>query len=297
MGLYDRDYMRDDAPGFRRRRPAAPWSPTIALLVVLVVVFLVQAAFEFRGSWWLFEHFALSLYGIQRWEIWQFLTFQFLHGGILHLVLNGITLYTFGRFMEQMMGRRKFLTLYFLSGIAGGLLQVAAKWVMGQPAGVPEIPVVGASAGIAGLLGAFILTCPDQRLILFPVPIPIRARTLLWFVLPFSILGTVFPNWFLFRGIAHAAHLGGLLAGGMFIRWLWASNGNSSLADRSPYDRVVEKRQPESPAKPDRKESAKDDFIEREVNPILDKIKAQGIHSLTDRERKILAEAHAKINK
>ena len=294
MGLYDRDYMRDDEPGFRRRVPAAPWSPTIALLVVLVVLFFVQAAFELRKSFWLFEHIALSLHGIQHWKLWQFLTFQFLHGGILHLALNGITLYTFGRFLEQRMGRGKFLALYFLSGIAGGLLQIACSWLFQQPA---NAPVVGASAGISGLLGAFILTCPEQRLILFPVPIPIRARTLLWIVLPFSILGTVFPNWFLFRGIAHAAHLGGLLAGGLFIRWLWSSNRNPSPVSYPSYDDAVELRRPASPAKEAAEESAKDDFIEREVNPILDKIKAQGIQSLTDRERKILAEARSRIGK
>lgn len=293
MGLYDRDYMREDEPGCRRRVRRDPWSPTVALLVVLGVVFLVQKALERRGDLWLDKNFALSLDGIMHWKLWQFVTFQFLHGGILHIALNGITLYTFGRFMEQMIGRGRFLALYFLSGIAGGVLQITFSWLLQQP---PTSPVVGASAGISGLLGAFILTCPDQRLILFPVPIPIRARTLLWIVLPFSILGTVFPNGFLFRGIAHAAHLGGLLAGGAFIRSLWTSRRNANVAGCPPFEGTVELRRPTPP--PDvAAESAKDDFIEREVNPILEKIAAHGIHSLTERERKILADARSRMDK
>lgn len=290
MGLYDRDYMRDDEPGYRRRFRSAPWSPTIALLVVLGLVFLVQKMFELRNEHSFERGFALSLDGIQHFKLWQLLTFQFLHGGILHIALNGITLYSFGRFMEQTIGRGRFLTLYFLSGIAGGLLQVAASWTMNQPA---EGAVVGASAGISGLLGAFILARPDQRLVLFPIPIPIRAQTLLWIILPLSIFGTVYP----FGGIAHAAHLGGLLAGGAFMRWFGASRRAGIGSSYASSDETFELRRPpliitnatiaSTPAK--------DDFIEREVNPILEKIAARGIQSLTDRERKVLAEAQKKI--
>jgi membrane associated rhomboid family serine protease len=277
MGLYDRDYMRDDEPGYRRVR-SNPWSPTIALLIVLGAIFLVQMALQLKQNYWLEEHFALSLTGIKRGEVWQLLTFQFLHGGILHIVLNGVTLFSFGRFMEQDLGRGRFLTLYFLSGIAGGILQIAATWLLRQN---PDIPVVGASAGIAGLLGAFILSHPDLRLILFPIPFKIRAWTLLWIVLPVSVIGTVIP----FGGIAHAAHLGGLLAGGAFVRWTWKIR-------RAPAPPFLAK-----PPVATKTESATDDFIASEVDPILDKIAKQGIQSLTERERKILETARARMEK
>lgn len=283
MGLYDRDYMRDDEPGYRRVR-ATPWSPTIALLVVLGVIFLGQSALHLQRNYWLEEHFALSLEGIKQWQLWQLLTFQFLHGGILHIALNGITLYSFGRFMEQVVGRGRFLALYFLSGVFGGVLQIAATLLLPQ---VHDSSVVGASAGIAGLLGAFALMHPHQLVVLFPIPFKVRARTMLWVALGISVVGTIFP----FGGLAHAGHLGGLLGG---IAYVIIINRRARLQTGFNPDAVpplikttaVPRNQPESA-----------DFIEREVNPILDKIAAQGIHSLTERERKILESARARMDK
>ena len=279
MGLYDRDYMRDDQPGYRPKRASAPWSPTIALLVVLGVIFVGQSMLRLNGNEWLELNFALSLDGIRSGRVWQLLTFQFLHGGFFHLLLNGITLFSFGRFLEGEFGRGRFLALYFISGTAGGVLQMVATWLLRQPA---ETPVVGASAGIAGLLGAFMLSYPDLRLIVFPIPFKIRAWTMLWIVLPLSVIGTVFP----FGGIAHAAHLGGLLAGGAFIRWAAKSH--------RPITPPPFLSQTPAAAKA---ETAKDDFIASEVDPILDKIAKQGIQSLTERERKILETARARMEK
>jgi len=278
MGLYDRDYMRDDEPGYRRSRPSAPWSPTIALLIALGAIFILQTLLHLKGSVWLELNFALSLNGIRSGRLWELLTFQFLHGGILHIVLNGMTLYSFGRFLEIEFGRGRFLALYFISGTAGGILQMIATWLLRQP---PDIPVVGASAGIAGVLGAFMLSFPDMRLILFPIPFKIRAWNILWVILPLSVIGTVFP----FGGIAHAAHLGGLLAGGAFIRWTWRAR----QAIPPPLFS-----QPPPVAKD---EATREDFISSEVDPILDKIAKQGIHSLTERERKVLETARSKMGK
>lgn len=283
MGLYDRDYMRDDEPGWRPVR-ATPWSATIMLLVALIAVFVVQLAMSLKGDPSFEQTFALSLNGIFSGRIWQLFTFQFLHGNLLHIALNGFALYSFGRVVEQELGRARFLWLYFLSGIAGGLLQVASTLLLRQPA---DAHVVGASAGIAGLVGAFILSHPDARLLILPIPFPIRAWTLLWIILPLSVIGSIFP----FGGIAHAAHLGGLLAGGAFIRWTW-------IMPRRPRSRpggIVEIRRPTPPplqnAPPD------DDYIASEVDPILDKIATQGIHSLTERERRILESARKRMNK
>jgi membrane associated rhomboid family serine protease len=281
MGLYDRDYMRDDDSGYRPGRRARPWSPTIALLVVLVVVFLCQWLVPILTGRWLDPYFALSLDGIKHGFIWQLITFQFLHANFIHIALNGITLYSFGRILEQELGRGRFLLLYFFSGTAGGVLQVAASWLLPHMA---EISVVGASAGIAGLLGAFILSFPEARLVLFPIPFKIRARTLLWFVLPLSIIGTVFP----FGGIAHAAHLGGLLAGGAFIRWTWKTR------HRVTPPPFLSKMAGPAITK---SEAARDDFIAQEVDPILEKIATHGIHSLTERERKILETARRKMGR
>jgi len=285
MGLYDRDYMRSDEPGYRHVR-ANPWSPTITLLVVLVVVFALQSLLHLKNSAWLEHYCGLSLDGIRHGRLWQLLTFQFLHGGILHILLNGFTLYSLGRFMEQVIGRNRFLSLYFLSGIAGGLLQIIVTLVLNHN---PYVPMVGASAGIAGLLGAFAGMYPQRRLTIFIVvfPLNIRAQTLLWIFIGLSVVGTVAP----FGGVAHAAHLGGILAGLAYVRFLNrrpVEQGRSYSGSIPPFINT-------SPEPPRPDDSA--DFIAREVDPILEKIATHGIHSLTDRERKILETARSRMGK
>lgn len=283
MGLYDRDYMRDDEPARRPARPAKPWSPTITLLVVLGLIFLIQSAFHLQRNYWIEEHFALSLDGIKHGHVWQLLTFQFLHGGLLHILLNGFTLYSLGLFMEETIGRRRFLGLYFLSGVAGGVLQVVASLALQH-----NTFVVGASAGIAGLLGAFAAMFPHRHLTIFLLvfPVTVRAQVLLWILVGLSLLGTVIP----FGGVAHAAHLGGLLAGVVYVRF-------ASRRSRPPRrdSASVPPFLSTTNAPPRSQEPA--DFIAREVDPILEKIATHGIQSLTERERKILEAARARMGR
>jgi membrane associated rhomboid family serine protease len=290
-----------ETPGYRRASPAAPWSPTVALLVALGVIFAIQTIVGVlagiplgymlglssagRGLYPLdplTRHFALSLAGVESGQVWQLFTFQFLHGGLFHIALNGITLYSFGRFMEQAIGRGRFLKLYFISGTLGGVLQIGAAYLLHQS---PDIPVVGASAGIAGLLGAFTIMYPHHPIVLFPIPFRIAARTLLWVALGISLIGTILP----FGGIAHAAHLGGLVAGIGYVFLLRRPRRERSTYTSSAAPPFISS----SAAPPRLTESA--DFIAREVDPILDKIATQGIHSLTDREKKILEAARSKM--
>ena len=286
MGLYDRDYMRDDEPaGYHRRGPATPWSPTITLLVMLVAIFLGQSLLHLANNYSLERHFALSLDGIKHGHVWQLLTFQFLHGGLLHLLLNGITLYSLGRFMEEVIGRNRFLLMYFFSGLMGGILQIAAIFALHHN---PDIPVVGASAGIAGLLGAFAAMYPHRRLTIFIVvfPVNVRAEVLLWVLAGLSLVGTIVP----FGGIAHAAHLGGLVAGFAYVR-LAGRHQSTRASYNSSAPPVIRT----SSTPPPLNNPA--DFIAREVDPILEKIASQGIHSLTDHERKLLEEARKRMGR
>src|SRR6185503_1778792 len=106
--------------------------------------------------YYILHYGALSLDGVKQGYVWQFLTFQFLHGEFWHLAFNGLTLYMFGKALEDTLGKRAFLMMYLASGVAGGLLQflLALIW--------PHLgaPTVGASAGISGVLGAFALLRP-----------------------------------------------------------------------------------------------------------------------------------------
>src|SRR5437667_1981257 len=116
--LDDRYYMR--RPSFRPRW----WSMTVLLVIANIVAFVLQMVLQ-NAAPASPGYLALSVDGLSRGYVWQLLTFQFMHGGPIHLLLNCWAIYMFGREVESALGRRGFLTLYFSSGIIGGLMQVA----------------------------------------------------------------------------------------------------------------------------------------------------------------------------
>ena len=163
----------------------------------------------------------MSVEGLRHGFVWQLLTYQFMHGGWLHLLLNCWAIYVFGREVEETLGRNSFLTLYFTSGVIGGLFQALAGVLLG---GAFAAPVVGASAGAFGLVAAFAMLYPERPLMLllfFIIPVSMRAKFLLLFSALLAVFGIVFPM----DNIAHAAHLGGMLTGIVFVRyaihWHW----------------------------------------------------------------------------
>ena len=292
--LADRYYMR--RPAFKMR-----WSATMALLVVNVVAFILQSAVERFSNFPTNAWFALSVEGLRHGYAWQLLTYQLMHGGLLHLVLNCWMIYVFGREVEETLGRNSFLMLYFTSGVIGGLFQALAGVLLG---GAFALPVVGASAGASGLLAAFATLYPERPLMLllfFIIPVNMRAKFLLLFGGLVTLFGLVVPT----GNIAHAAHLGGLLTGIVFVRyaiywhWHWPRLRRTPPRPLRPLVkaplrasaqwgqtnvRVVEDLPP-------------DEFLSKAVDPILDKISAQGIQSLTEREREILETAREKMGR
>jgi rhomboid family protein len=291
MGLADRHYMREPASDWR-------FSTTVVLIVLLVIAFLLQNTVSplFKR-----DYLELSLEGIQHGFVWQLLTFQFLHAGILHLLLNCITLFSFGRAVEATLDKPRFLALYFLSGIIGGLFQILLAWIAPVYFGGS---VVGASAGIFGVIAAFATLAPEQVItmfLFFVIPVNMRAKWLLWLSLAIAVLGIVFSRGF-GVDVAHGAHLGGILTGVAFIKFsgrlpqrLW----NPFQARRRKRDLVkaVSIKIPKWPAAEGPGDLTQEEFISREVDPILDKISQHGIQSLTERERKILEAARNKMAK
>jgi membrane associated rhomboid family serine protease len=296
--LDDRPYMRS---GYRP--PRAPFqftlSATNVLLISLVVAFFVQSYIAAKRPGILSDYFELSTTGLAHGYIWQLLTFQFLHAGIGHLVGNGIGLWSFGRYVEQRLGKTRFLTLYFLGGVAGGLLQCLFALA------VPTLfggAVVGASAGIFAVIAAFTVMDPDATVLAFFL-LPMRAINLLYLSIAFSVIWIFLPSG---RGIANGAHLGGIMFGVFYMRrgvnWL------RDLAGRNPFHRQTGREETwraavPKPVKPRRPKPAEPadlpsgEFISQEVDPILDKISAHGIQSLTERERQILQAARSKMSR
>lgn len=208
----------------RKWRVRVPWSATMALLVANALVYVFEYYFLSPGARLNFvDSYALSLDGLRAGHVWQLLTYQFMHGGFWHIFLNCWAIFVFGRAVEATMGKARMLSLYFLSGVVGGLVQILCTWLM--PDHFADDGVVGASAGAFGLVAAFAVLYPNQRLVMllfFVIPLVMRARTLLWLSIAVAVAGMFLP-WFgiKFMGeIAHAAHLGGILTGFLFALFL-----------------------------------------------------------------------------
>ncbi|WP_369975979.1 rhomboid family intramembrane serine protease [Xanthomonas bundabergensis] len=203
---------------------------TQALLIGNVAVFLLQLllgddTFAPFVLWPLSDFDAFS--PGQNFQIWQLLTYGFLHGSFSHLLFNMLALYMFGGPLEQTWGNKRFLTYYLVCVAGAGLCQLLVGWWTVSNGGDPY-PTLGASGGIFGLLLAFGMLFPNQRVMLLFPPIPMKART---FVIVFGALELVmgFTGWQ--PGVAHFAHLGGMLFGWLLIRY-W--RGQPPFGKRKP---------------------------------------------------------------
>ncbi len=203
---------------------------TQALLIGNVAVFLLQQllgddTFAPFMLWPLSDFDAFS--PGQNFQIWQLLTYGFLHGGFSHLLFNMLALYMFGGPLEQTWGNKRFLTYYLVCVAGAGLCQLLVGWWMVSNGGDPY-PTLGASGGVFGLLLAFGMLFPNQRVMLLFPPIPMKART---FVIVFGALELImgFTGWQ--PGVAHFAHLGGMLFGWLLIRY-W--RGQPPFGKRKP---------------------------------------------------------------
>jgi membrane associated rhomboid family serine protease len=288
--LEDRDYMRQ--PEYHTSRV----SFTVMLLIVNAAVFLVQlASANFpRGEEMQYQYFALSLDGLRQGYVWQLLTFQFMHGGWIHIILNSLAIFFFGRPVETVLGSRRFIGLYLVSGIIGGLVQML--FALAMPSF--DISVVGASAGAMGLVAAFAVINWTERftLLFYFIPITMNGKTLLWASLGLAVLGMLNVK----SNIANAAHLGGIVAGFFYARQVLHGNWPQwKLFRRRERPReVVATRTKENKfwrSAPDDEDVSTDQFLQNEVDPILEKISAHGIKSLTAREREILEAARKKM--
>jgi membrane associated rhomboid family serine protease len=302
--LEDRYYMRTSP--FEARRSA-----TLMLLVANAVAFVFECLrYGYPPRFPHGDYLALSWAGLSHGYVWQLVTFQFMHGGLLHLLFNCWAIFIFGRELEEALGWKRFLTLYFSSGVIGGLVQAGAgglathfstnDWMLHFAA-----PTVGASAGAFGLLAGFAMLYPERRLMLllfFVIPLSMRAKFLLLFSGLLALFGVLFPV----SNIADAAHLGGMATGIIFVRyalhwdWHWPSLRRSG---GKPPLRLVKVGAGSSGRWNRGKTGSTDDdlppdeFLSKEVDPILDKISAQGIQSLTERERRILEVAREKMGR
>ena len=296
--LEDRSYMRE--PEWLPEASRSGISLCLTLILINVACYILQHTV--RGFE---ETLALFPQRLQNGNVWELLSYQFLHGGLFHLLINCAMIWFAGRQIEEALGKAKFLVLYLVAGIFGGLLQCALSW----SGFLPPAGVVGASAGIFGLIAAFAMVYWERELtflIMFVIPVRMKAKYLLIALAVIGVLGVISRE----GGIAHGAHLGGMIWGVLFIL-LFIQGGTYSgaepwwdqLRDRfsSGHRRKVVTidggARAYSRGQIKAEEVDEIDFVESEVDPILDKISEKGIQSLTERERKILEQARKKMRR
>jgi membrane associated rhomboid family serine protease len=186
-----------------------PVTRTVKILIILnVAIFALQAFSEFAGSRFLVGYFGLIPARItQDFMIWQFVTYMFLHGGVFHIFFNMLTLFMFGNDLERYWGTRRFLNYYMITGIGAGICSWAVS--MNNPSAI-----IGASGAVYGLLLAYGLLYPNRIVYLnFLLPIKIKWLVVIMGAMAFfsSLTGGE-------PGVAHIAHLGGMLVGFVFLK-------------------------------------------------------------------------------
>ncbi len=183
---------------------------TRALIIANVVAFLLQMnGMPLLGAFALWPP-AVGPDMVSGFAPWQLVTYGFLHGGIGHIFFNMFGMYMFGSAVELLFGARFFLYYYFASVIAAALTHIAVTTFFGGSGA----PLVGASGGVFGLLLAYGWYFPERTVVLLIPPIPLRART---FVAVYAVLELYFGVTGTASGIAHFAHLGGMLGGWLMI--------------------------------------------------------------------------------
>jgi len=265
----------------------SPW--VRRLLVANLVVYLCQKTVlvdpRFQEVLGFAPLFALS-------RPWTFVTYMFLHSGLLHLAFNLLALFMFGPPVEERMGGRRFISYYFLCGLGGAALSFALMQL--KPVGL----IMGASAAVYGVLLAFAWYWPDQPIYVFPFPAPIRAKWLVTFAVGISFLLALLT---ISDGVAYLAHLGGFAAGFVYLKasaW-WLARAERQLR-RTPEASVLVQSARIAGGSgggetPKRQRPPARDAAQAEIDRVLDKISARGIDSLTPAERRFLSEMSRKM--
>ena len=235
----------------------------------------------------------------------QIFTYLFMHGGFEHLFFNMFALWMFGRIIEQVMGPKRFLTYYMVCGIGAGLIQELVQYIHFLSL-APELSgvshehladavnmwnTVGASGSIYGILLAFGMSFPEDRLFIIPIPFPIKAK---YFVVGYAVVELLSAMLRSNDGVAHMAHLGGMLFG-LVLLLHWRHPGGL----KKWWRRVVGKaRKPKMRAyrgggkfADEMDYNARRQAQQEEIDRILDKVQKHGYGSLTEEEKRKLFDA------
>ena len=276
MGLYDRQYTQDgyNSNASMRGQMGFGFPPLTRIVKILMMingaVFLLQL---FGADSKLVKYFSVWPITIgTTLQVWRFVTYQFLHGGMGHIIINMLVLYMFGGLLERLWGDRRFLRFYLVCGVAGGLmypLLLGLNVLQANAYGVA--PLIGASGSILGILAACAILFPRLPVYVWGIfPIPLWLLALGTMVIALATVWTRGPN-----AGGEAAHLGGMIAGGLYVY---------SEKHRQRFVGKFQKGRWE-------KKIAAGHVATQEIDRILEKVHRSGIHSLTHGEKRALKRA------
>ncbi len=312
MGYQDRNYYRPSGvSGFSFFPPMIKLLliSNVAVFVLMIIASGITIDYPLNLNHLLTKYFALipfsdgivpidNMRGIDAVFLpWQLITYQFMHSlqSFTHILFNMFMLWMFGMELENMMGSKKFLIFYLISGVGAGLLHL-----LFSPG---HVPVIGASGAVYGVMVAFAMSFPDRYIYIYFL-IPVKAKYLITFLVIFEYISVGSPSI-----VAHLAHLGGALTGAIFI-----------LIDRKYYlrlDKIFDnlkntytKKTDSGPKTPFRRPVHNQPDVQdanfydindvssvpdqEEIDRILDKISRSGYQNLTEKEKKILFNASKK---
>ncbi|MCM1108399.1 MAG: rhomboid family intramembrane serine protease [Clostridium sp.] len=294
--------------------------PVTKNLIIINILFFFASIVAERYGIRLDEHLGLHFALASNFRIWQVFTYMFLHANLQHILFNMFALWMFGRIIESAWGSRRFLIYYMVCGVGAGLMQEGAQYLTYLYEGLNHYEgvnldgaiismtkylnrwtTVGASGAVYGILLAFGMTFPNESLFIFPLPVPIKAK---FFVVGYAAIELFAAISSSNDGVAHLAHLGGMLFGLLLILH-WRNKGrggygrrsSESMADKiknffhrfsaRPRMSVYSKNERNS----DYEFNARKKERTEEMDRILDKVKKSGYTSLTEEEKRKLFDA------
>ena len=290
------------------------------LLIVNFLAFAATWVLELRGID-LTQLLGLHFFLASDFQIYQFFTYMFLHGGFTHIFFNMFALWMFGSVIERVWGPKKFIFYYIVCGIGAGITQELVQYATYTIEGISAYQYVsaggvqmttdayinlwttiGASGAVYGILLAFGMIFPNERLFIIPFPFPIKAKWLIVGSIAIELFSAMTgPG----DGVAHMAHLGGMLFGFLLIRY-WQKHPDSSQGfgrsrgqeffenmkrrydQRQQQNNRMKAEQTDPRRESDEEYNARKRKNQEEVDAILDKIRKSGYDSLTKEEKKKL---------
>lgn len=288
------------------------------LLIVNVIAFFLCLVMGKApdGNFVLNDMLGLHFFLASDFHIYQLFTYMFMHGGWEHIIFNMFALWMFGCVVERVWGPRKFLFYYITCGVGAGLFQEAAQYVSYIMENLPaydfvtidgarmtmgsylnQWTTVGASGAIYAILLAFGMLFPEQRIFIFPFPVPIKAK---WLVIGYAAIELVSAISTTGDGVAHIAHLGGMVFGFFMIRY-WRNQvegGYNGRAAQDAFDKLKnmfggKRKEKDSFTFTNERQqdwdfNTKKKVTQEEIDRILDKIRKSGYDSLTKDEKQTL---------